>query len=153
VVLRSFALAVQSRPLFRFIIAGGTGTILGYGVFRLALAACGDRVGAAGLAQAGAYVIGVAYSYTINRTWTFRSDADHRRTLPRFITAHAGGLVLSSVLMEAGVAHLGMPPLACFVLISGGMAIVNFFVQHVWVFPNRISDAHVSPAHLPLSAE
>jgi putative flippase GtrA len=52
-----------------------------------------------GLAPQGAvgicYVLGVALSYVLNRSWTFKSTASHGRDVPRFLAAYAIGFVFT----------------------------------------------------------
>ena len=54
------------------------------------------------------YILGVAFSYTLNRRWTFTSQSSHTHDLPRFLTAYAVGLVSTVVTMT--VLLFWLPP-------------------------------------------
>lgn len=43
------------------------------------------------------YVLGVTLSYVLNRAWSFRSTASHRRDLPRFLLSYGIGFVATMV--------------------------------------------------------
>jgi putative flippase GtrA len=121
----------------RFLVSGAANTALGFAIFRVLLFLYGDTTRAIAAAQATAYAIGIAVSYFLNRRWTFRADGTHRREFPRFLAAHLGALVLSSILLQLGVSLLGLPLMVCFILVTGVTTVVNFVVQRFWVFTPR----------------
>lgn len=129
--------ALLASPALRFLVVGGANTALGYALFRALLHGLGARPHAVALAQATAYVIGVGVAFFANRRWTFRSSGTAGRELPRFLAAHLGALTLSSLLMQAGVARLGLPVALCFVLVTGVTTVLNFTTQRFWVFAAR----------------
>jgi putative flippase GtrA len=80
-----------------------------------------------------AFAAGLVVNYTLNRNWTFQSQADHRRTMFRYgvmVAINFG----TTLLIVLGLTHLGV-----FYLISKGVAvsliaIVNFTAGRHWVF-------------------
>ena len=61
------------------------------------------------LTSALCYVLGVAMSYLLNRSWTFASNSTHRRDLPRFVLAYVAGLLVTLVSRLLLVTPLGAP--------------------------------------------
>lgn len=122
------------RPAVRFVIAGGANTVLGFVLFRGFFHAFGDRPAMAWVAQSASYVVCVSISYAINHAWTFRSGGAHGRQLPRFLAAHGASLVLSSTLIQTGVATLHLPVLFCWLFATGVTTVTNFVLQRFWVF-------------------
>jgi len=129
-------------PALRFLVAGGLNAALNFALFRAFLHLLGGQPSAAGVAQAGAYAIGVTVGYVVNRRWTFRNGgaaeaAAHRRALPRFLAAYLGTLALSTALIQTGVMVVGLSPNLAWVLATGVTTVVNFVAQRYWVFPER----------------
>jgi len=80
-----------------------------------------------------AYAAGLSVNYTLNRNWTFRARAGHRRTLFRYGTL-VGINVVSTLAIVLGLTHLGLYYLLSkltAVAINAGM---NFFAGRYWVF-------------------
>lgn len=122
------------RPIVRYLIAGGANTTFGFLLFRGLLHLLKDRPSAVWIAQSTAYMACVIVGYTVHHAWTFRSDGPHGRQVPRFAAAHLGNAVLSSALMQVGVAVLHLPLVAWWVLVAGVTTAVNFVLQRSWVF-------------------
>lgn len=64
------------------------------------------------------YVLGVIFSYVLNRRWTFTSSNRHSQDLPRFLVAYMIGFGTTLFLMYILVATLG-PELAQLITIGG----------------------------------
>lgn len=56
--------------------------------------------------SASCYLIGVALSYVLNRSWTFDSRASHSHDMPRFFMAYGLGLTVTVILMGVLTKHL-----------------------------------------------
>jgi dolichol-phosphate mannosyltransferase len=74
------------RQFVKFAIVGGTGTVINFAVFSLIIWTGGHAVGGRSLAlellaNAVAFCLAVAFNFTLNRAWTFRSKS---RTVVRF---------------------------------------------------------------------
>lgn len=81
--------------LYRFGIVGVGTNVLLYAAF-LGLFYAGVP---AITASAICYVAGVALSYLLNRSWTFKSQAGHRRDMPRFLLAYGAGFGVTMICM------------------------------------------------------
>ena len=75
-------------------------------------------------ASALCYVIGVAASYLINRTWSFSSDRPHSSDAPKFLAAYGAGLAMTVLAMMLLTGPLG-PALAQILTI--GLAAVPIY--------------------------
>ncbi len=128
--------------LRRFVVAGGVSTALGFVLFHGFLRLYAGRAGAAGLAQASAYPIGIAVSYLLSRQWTFRSTGAHGRQLPRYVAVHVAALATSSLLVERGVSTLRLPVTPVWIAVIGFTTGASFLLQRYWVFAHRTSPRH-----------
>lgn len=77
------------------------------------------------LASALAYALGLALSYVVNRSWSFRSTGSHRREVPRFLIAYALGFGVTMGSMWLLLKFMG-PALAQFLTI--GITGVSIYV-------------------------
>ena len=127
---------LTAAPTLRFLLVGGFNTAITYGTFRALLRLFGDRPSAAGITQALAYGAGVAVSYAANRSWTFKSDHAHGRTVPRFVASQLFSLALSTFVVQVAVTVAGLHPTAAWVLATSFTTVANFVAQRYWVFPN-----------------
>ena len=84
----------ELRRLMRFAIVGVASNAALYVAFLLLLQLAVRPLWAAAMC----YVTGIAVSYVFNRAWAFDSRASHRADLPRFLAAHAIGM-LSTILV------------------------------------------------------
>ena len=75
-------------------------------------------------ASALCYVIGVAASYLINRSWSFASDRPHSIDAPKFLAAYGAGLAMTVLAMTLLTGPLG-PALAQILTI--GLAAVTIY--------------------------
>ena len=80
-----------------------------------------------------AYAAGLAVNYSLNRNWTFRSSADHRRTLVRYATM-VGFNITSTLLIVLGLTHLGLFYLLSKLIAVAVNAGINFLLGRHWVF-------------------
>jgi putative flippase GtrA len=130
------AAATRERLLrfARFALVGVGNTAFSYVVFRLVLRALGDLTGAAGIAYGICYAAGFALSFTLNRSWTFRSTGRARAELVRFLAAQGTCLVLSAGLVSVGVSLLRLPMTPWWVCVTGLTMVANYAMQRRWVF-------------------
>jgi putative flippase GtrA len=98
----------------------------------LALLHSGAGVGLE-LATVIGFCCGVAINYTLNHGWSFRSSAAHSRVVVRYavMVAFNG---LSTVLIVAGLHHLGVYYLLAKLVAIAVNATVNFAAARWWVF-------------------
>jgi putative flippase GtrA len=116
--------------LVRFGVTGVLSVAADVGVLSLLHSGLGVRLLWSTLA---AYAAGLSVNYSLNRNWTFRARAGHRRTLVRYATL-VGVNVVSTLVLVLGLTHLGLYYLVgklIAVVINAGM---NFLAGRYWVF-------------------
>jgi putative flippase GtrA len=126
------ALGTVARKFSRFLLVGGLCTGLQY-VLLIALVE-----GAAlspTLASTIGYLASSAVNYLLNYSFTFRSAAQHRHALPKFVLISSVGLILNAAITFAGTALLGVQHyLLAQVAATCVTLLWNFFANHRWTF-------------------
>jgi len=126
----------MSRHLSRFILTGLAATAVHY----LVLSACVnvlaiDPVAATFPAFALAFLLG----YTLNRNWTFGSNAQHRRALPAYFGLALLGLANNALLMQLLVHGMQQSYTLGFLAGVFTTPIISYLGSRYWVFRNRPS--------------
>jgi putative flippase GtrA len=85
------------------------------------------------LATALAFCCGVAVNYSLNHSWSFQSQAAHRRVMVRYAVMVVFNGV-STVLIVAGLHSLGLYYLLAKLVAIAVNAVVNFTAARFWVF-------------------
>ncbi len=80
------------------------------------------------------YVLGVAISYVLNRSWAFASTNSHMQDLPRFLAAY--GVGLASTLMTIAILLKWLPPSIAQILNIAITAVVIFVMLRIFKFGN-----------------
>lgn len=116
----------------KYLCVGALNTCVGYGLI-FALVWCGLMPE---VASALGYGVGIAFSYWLNKHFTFQSSNSHRRDLPRFVLAM--GLAFICQLAVVSVLHRLAGLNAYFAIICGGgvYVIVGFVCSKLWAFKN-----------------
>ncbi len=83
-------------------------------------------------ASALCYVLGVIFSYLLNRRWTFASRSSHGRDLPRFLASYGVGLGVTLASMSVLVPLLG--PAAAQLLTIAITAVSIYLFLHILRF-------------------
>jgi putative flippase GtrA len=128
--LRSGRLAVAHKFL-KFLIVGGLCTALQY-VILIALVE-GLSVSAT-LASTVGYVVSSAVNYYLNYSFTFRSDAEHGRSIPRFLLIAGCGLLLNGAITYLGITLFGLHYLLAQVAATIVALLWNFLANLRWTF-------------------
>ena len=115
----------------RFIVVGVVSTLTYLGV-SLALAAMGGVD--LKLANAAAYLAGMAVSYTGHRHVTFRSKGRIVSEGWKFVVTHGINLTASTALLIVLVERVGMGRLAAMVATNVFVMAVSFAILQAWVF-------------------
>lgn len=127
----------MSDRLVRFVIVGGGCALLYFALmwfFRASLSF------APFVATILAYAISFCVAYTLQHRWTFRSDASHKVTLPRYALVQVTCALLTAVITQA-VSHLY--PQSPNWLLAGISTVLasglSFVLSSLWVFstPSR----------------
>lgn len=116
----------------RFVVVGGSSALL----YFLLMWFFRARVGFAPfLATICAYAIAFCVAYMLQHRWTFRSDAHHRVTLPRYALVQLTCALLTAGITEA-VAHVY--PQSPSWLLAGISTVLasglSFVLSSMWVF-------------------
>jgi putative flippase GtrA len=119
----------EVKKLVGFVLAGGSATVLNYGVFAgLYILGLNYLV-----ASAIGYVSGIAISYSINRFLVFKKSERRRNQLSRYVLTYLLALVAQMLLLQTGV-YLGVDPLLSNALAIILVLLVNFVVVRKVVF-------------------
>ena len=89
----------------RFVVTGVLNTLVGLGVIWLCWRVIGLPTVVANLIG---YCVGLCVSFTVNRSWTFRSSRSTRRALPRFLMVFVAAYLanLAALLLMIDGLHL-----------------------------------------------
>jgi putative flippase GtrA len=85
-------------------------------------------------AMTATYAGALAFTFTLNRRWTFGDSSRVRRTLPRFLTAQAAGYALNFALLRGLVDGLGWPAAGVQGFAILLVAALLFVAQKYWIF-------------------
>ena len=119
--------------MFRFLLAGGANTLLGFGLIVLFMEVLGWSPYASNLS---AYGITFLTSYALHRAVTFRSSGDPKSELLRFAAIYAGSFVVNFVALAGFVVVL--PALAAQVAASAVFVAASYGGQRLYVFSRGI---------------
>lgn len=90
------------------------------------------------IAQVVSYSCGMANSYIINRSWTFKSKAGFLgRQLCRFIAANILMLLLSLVVLFVATAAFSLPKLIAKLIATVFTMCGGFLLNRLWVFRTK----------------
>ncbi|MEZ5758921.1 MAG: GtrA family protein [Emcibacteraceae bacterium] len=77
------------------------------------------------------YACGAILNYLLNLRYTFRSDAQHKKAIPKFILMVAAGFIINTSIMYM----LGFIPYLLRQIIATGVVFIwNFIVGKFWTF-------------------
>lgn len=79
-------------------------------------------------------LLGASVNYALNYRHTFRSQADHRATAPRFLTVAALGFALNAAIVYLGANMIGVHYLLAQVAATATVLIFGFAVNRFWTF-------------------
>lgn len=113
--------------LLRFATVGAITTLLDVALFSALVAAAAPPA----TANLVSYSCGIAVSYLLNRSWTFRVRHSHAQAL-KFCAATLTGLLISTALVAA-LATL-MPPTLAKILSVPAVFAWNYLTARLWVF-------------------
>jgi len=114
----------------RFILVGGTGTLLHYLVLSALVLLASASPGAASAVGACA---GACANYWLNYRFTFSSTRPHREMAPRFMAVAAVGAVLNGVIVSQ-LSGLGMHFLLAQIIATCTILVSNFLISKKWIF-------------------
>lgn len=124
---------IDSRSFVRFLLVGGSATLLHYAIMAAMLQgfACPP-----GISSAIGYCLSTLYNYWASARFTFAGKHDHSRSLPRFLITAATGLGIN-LLVLTGLIHLGLPVVPAQLVATGAVLLWNYFINATWTFGSR----------------
>lgn len=117
------------RTFIGFILAGGTATVINFGLFAGLYWAGANYL----VASAIGYASGIAVSFTINRFFVFTESSRGSHQFPRYTLIYLGALGVQLALLELGV-RAGIDPLIANAIALVTVVITNYFVIRKFVF-------------------
>ena len=121
----------HSQRFIRFCITGGVATFVHVCVYVLMVEVFAmDEVRACVPAFCVATIVG----YSINRTWTFRSEGSHTEMLPRYFVVAITGLLLNVVITYVVVDRLLYWYGIALIIAIVTVPLFTFSLNHLWTF-------------------
>ncbi len=126
---------VSLRSLISFVLVGGFATGLQYAIMALLIWLADVPVV---LASNIGFGISALANYLLNARITFRSEARHAATLPRFLITAALGMLINSLLLSLLVS-LGLHPAPAQLLATVGVMFWNYLINALWTFKKPLT--------------
>lgn len=115
----------------RYCAVGGLGTLLHFGA-TIALVE-GAHVAPVPASVAG-FLLALAVSFVLNRSWVFRSTAQPLQSGVKYAVVSVAGLALNTLLMTAITVWLGWSYLWGLALVVAVVPITNYTLNRRWAF-------------------
>ena len=122
------------RQLLRFAAVGVVNTGLGYAVIFACMYVAG--LGAV-ISNVIGYAVGLAVSYSLNRSFTFRSAAPARREMVRFVAIFLLAYLANLAVLVLLIRHLGVHEGVAQVIAGGVYFGLSFVLNKYYVFASR----------------
>lgn len=120
--------------LVRYGIAGGLSALTHLGTTWLLVELFGIR---AVLATNVGFACSVGVSYTLQRSWVFRSARRHREAVPRFLTVVAIGATINLTVMAVGTELLDGNYVIVQLIALVAIPVSNLILNATWTFRTR----------------
>lgn len=120
-----------ARQFLHFATVGGIATAIHY-LILIALVRGADMN--AVLASTFGFTVSAVCNYYLNYHFTFRSNAEHRRAVIKFLAVAGVGLALNSLTMMIAAQYLGVHYLLAQVIATGLVLLWNFSGNRWWTF-------------------
>jgi putative flippase GtrA len=119
------------RHFVCFALVGVCGTGAHYAVLWILV----ERAGVPVLAATSiGYTVGAAVNYTLNRRFTFTSDASHVEALPKFTIIVVAGAILNGLIVAWLLARWQVHYMLMQLLATGTVLLWNFIGNYLWTF-------------------
>lgn len=118
--------------LFGFLIIGGAAALSFVGVSSAAIAVFDTAP--AWLVSSLCYAGFIVPVYLLHRRYSFQSDVEHARALPRYVAVQLCGLALATLFSFLAYGVVGLPTLAAAMLVIALTSGINFLVLRRWAF-------------------
>ncbi|MBY0563986.1 MAG: GtrA family protein [Hyphomonadaceae bacterium] len=129
-LVRRFAATNLAQQLVRFVAVGAVATAVHYAI----LIALVELAGMPPVFSTTAgYAAGTVVSYVLNRRFTFKSNAPHHASFPKFVALNAIGMLLNGAIFAALIS-LGVWYVLAQVIATGLVLIWNFLGARFFAF-------------------
>lgn len=142
--LRAWLRRMLDDERVRFLLVGGTNTVVGYGLFALLELTIGQRVGYL-VSLYLSYAIAVAVAFVLHRRFTFRVTGSGNVLLDfvRFASVYVVTLAINTVALPLLVELGGLVPLVAQAIVVVVTTAVSYFGHKFFSFRRaRSHDAH-----------
>lgn len=126
---------ISQSSFLRFLLVGGSATLLHYSIMGSLIYLAGITPG---IASATGYSLSTLYNYWANSRFTFGGAHSHGRSLPRFLVAALTGLGINQAILLAAV-HLRIPIPIAQLAATGAVLFWNYFINATWTFARKES--------------
>jgi putative flippase GtrA len=141
-VLPRGARAAALIQLLRFGVVGASNTLISFVAYAAAIG-LGVRYLPAG---AGAFALGAANGFVLNRSWTFAHHGSKLRAGWRYVVVQLIGLGTTVVLLRLAHHGLGVPRLEAQICAAAPVTLLCFALSRFWVFGAGSSYAAPRPS-------
>lgn len=90
-------------------------------------------------------VVGAVVNYCLNRRITFRSNARHRETLPKFAATAGLGVLINGLVMKVLAEDNQVNYIVAQVVATGIVLVLTFMVNSIWTFRQQREPGKVGP--------
>jgi len=116
------------------LIVGLSNFLISFTVFRLLLMGPGDFKWKVAGCQLVSYGVGIAWSYFLNRRFTFQCQQPMGPQVRRFVFLQVSLALISSALIEYLVQSWQVYPTMAWFLVMAGVTVVNYLFCRFWVY-------------------
>lgn len=81
-----------------------------------------------------AYLISMVWNYWRQRSWAFKSDRDHKSSVPGYIMTHAVGMFINTVVLYVFTYYIGLYYILAQIFATGAVAAWSYLSLKLWVF-------------------
>ncbi|MGC8718848.1 MAG: GtrA family protein [Thermodesulforhabdaceae bacterium] len=118
------------RYLFGYIGIGVLNTIVGHGtIFGLMFLGLNPYI-----SNILGYIVGISFSYLLNKSWNFRSKKPHREAYPRFVLSLMIAYIVNVAILFIGLDIVGLNKYIAQIVAGGFYAAIGFLASRYIVF-------------------
>jgi putative flippase GtrA len=128
------ALQGKDATFLRFLIVGATNFLISYSVFRWLFMIPVNIAAKSSICQLASYGAGIAWSFFLNRRFTFHGRERVITQARRFAFIQIILALTSAGLIGLMIDYLKFKPSVSWLLIMGVFTIINYVICRVWVF-------------------
>ena len=127
-------IAIYKNSLFRFVIVGISNTLISYFIFialYYLLSAISIRTI---ISQVVGYGVGIIWSFTWNKKWTFKSSGKTTNEFIKFILLQISLLIISTILISLLIDYYNLSVSLSWISIMILIVIINFIITKYYIF-------------------